>query len=896
MLLSGEVHYPRVPEKLWEDRLKKLKRAGFNAATFYFFWNFHELSPGIFDFSGQRDVDELMEITRRLGLQVIARVGPYVCAEWDNGGHPTWVSAGGGILRSLDPLYMRDAERWLRIILSKLSKYDLQNRGNVVGVQLENEYFHGNMPFHQELARIARECGIKVDLYTNANRHARNTNFIDSLDLYPDPWKLDFVTSSIKNIALTQPSYRPKIMEYEGGWFSKITRPLPTERGEIPAKWTRMLLATALAYGSDLISFYMFHGGTNFGRWTGRWITTTYDYHAMVREWGELSDRYYEVKTLTKLAQLLDGSELEEVREEGSRIRVSRKNEKGRFTFRINNSDEAWKDGDVNVGPREVRVTAEGLRFRGLRLSSNVDLLGTYEDTVIFYGDAGEKFYVKVEDGEVLSLYGAGEKDGAVMGEVSGIKGFLAKGEGVTRVLVVERRFAERTWDFGYPLIGDAYYVEDADERGITLQVTGPSTIFMPARAGLEEVKELALSKLSVDGKPSHQEAKVKGLGLAPLMEVPRGKFDSPPSEEDLGLWHGGFVSYSTELSGEASYGAIVNDFAAVLHGSIESGYCYVEGRAPKGKLKVIADSTGHPNDGLIPHKTGLLSLLLGKGSSERIVDWKYSLVDLSDRFVPGIATANDHSKLLMEDMEALFSKIDSWSSELPEVRSPLVVLYAKAEFKGRAGPLLLKIGTVKYPILVLVNGKRAYLGWGNDAFSTYVSAKAVDGINTVIIASPIYNASGRVRPNFDDVQVTSWDVEARGFEVATFAEGQRESLETAKIGSQLSLKLPRPSAVYVDFDLTLDPMGDHVSPMYAELEGPFVAELYLNGFMIGHYYDKGSQKRFYLPEPYLKASGNEIKIVALPSCESAEVKVSFGSYFAAERVHVDLRKLSARQ
>jgi len=147
MILSGEIHYARVPRGLWRDRLLKLVRAGFNAVTTYFFWNYHEVSPGIFDFSGERDVDEFLSIASALGLRIIARVGPYVCAEWDNGGHPDWLISDNFIPRSLDPSYFPYAERWLRAILAKISRYDPSRGGGLVALQLENEYFWGDIPY-----------------------------------------------------------------------------------------------------------------------------------------------------------------------------------------------------------------------------------------------------------------------------------------------------------------------------------------------------------------------------------------------------------------------------------------------------------------------------------------------------------------------------------------------------------------------------------------------------------------------------------------------------------------------------------------------------------------------------------------------------------------------------
>ncbi|WP_449462156.1 beta-galactosidase [Tardisphaera miroshnichenkoae] len=888
MIISGEVHYPRVPRELWVDRLKKLRRAGFNSVTLYFFWNFHELYPGVYDFSGQRDVGSLMEEIGKLGLSAIARVGPYDCAEWDNGGHPAWISSSGAELRSLDPGYFGPAERWLRAILSALSKYDAKNGGNVIGVQLENEYFWGNMPYHEALAKIARECGVKVDLYTNANRFARNTNFIDALDMYPDPWKLDSVVNQLKDIAVTQPSFAPKIMEYEGGWFSKITKPLPTERGSIPAKWTRMLFATALAYGSDLISFYMFHGGTNFARWTGRWMTTTYDYDAMVREWGELSDRYYEVKTVAKLAPLLEGSKLisEEKLDDG-RLRIRRRAGEAVFTFSINNSDREWLEGDVRVPARDVRITVQDLPFGGMRVSSNLDLLGIYGGTLIFFGDEGEGFRVQVKGGKIVSTYGVEQQGASITGKVSGISGCLVEAQDRRRILVLSRKLAQRTWDFGFPVVSDAYYVEDADEREITAQLTGPSTLYLPLSLS-DGIPELALGKISVDVSPSPQRVTVTGAKEAPLPTETMGHFDLPPSEEDLGIWRGSILSYSTSLPKRADYCAVVNDFAVSYDGELSSGYCLVEGKAGPGKLTLFADFTGRPNHpewSFLPYKSGLVSpVLFGKKGTKKLEGWKHSYVDLGYRYQPGLATFNDYSKLLNEDLEKQLGAAKEWSDSLPEVKSPLLILYSKAEFESEGGPITLRIRGQRAPIAVILNGKRVYLGRGNEDFDTYVYGHAQAGLNTLVIASPTYSASGQVRPAFDDVEVTQWEGEAHGYDVGLLREGEQRELPR-----DLSFTLSSPSSISIAFDLSQDPTGDDVSPLYVELDGPFVAEVHLNGQMVGHYYDIGSQKRFYLPEPYLKQAGNELKLIALPTRESPQVKVSFGSYFSAKKVNMKL-------
>ena len=94
-LLSGEIHYFRVPKKEWRERLSKLKNAGLNAVSTYIPWNWHELTLGVFDFQGstleERDLETFLEYAQEEELGVIAKPGPYICAEWKNGGIPSWL-------------------------------------------------------------------------------------------------------------------------------------------------------------------------------------------------------------------------------------------------------------------------------------------------------------------------------------------------------------------------------------------------------------------------------------------------------------------------------------------------------------------------------------------------------------------------------------------------------------------------------------------------------------------------------------------------------------------------------------------------------------------------------------------------------------------------------------
>ena len=90
-IISGEMHYPRVPRAYWRDRLRMARAMGLNTITTYVFWNVHEPRPGVYDFSGQNDIAEYIREAQSEGLYVILRPGPYVCAEWELGGYPAWL-------------------------------------------------------------------------------------------------------------------------------------------------------------------------------------------------------------------------------------------------------------------------------------------------------------------------------------------------------------------------------------------------------------------------------------------------------------------------------------------------------------------------------------------------------------------------------------------------------------------------------------------------------------------------------------------------------------------------------------------------------------------------------------------------------------------------------------
>ncbi|NXJ59850.1 BGAL galactosidase, partial [Rostratula benghalensis] len=139
--ISGSIHYARVPRPAWRDRLLKMYMSGLSAVQVYVPWNYHEPLPGVYDFAGDRDVEAFLDLTAELGLLVILRPGPYICAEWEMGGLPAWLLWKPDIvLRSSDPAYLAAVDSWLHVLLPKIKPRLYQYGGNIISVQVENEY------------------------------------------------------------------------------------------------------------------------------------------------------------------------------------------------------------------------------------------------------------------------------------------------------------------------------------------------------------------------------------------------------------------------------------------------------------------------------------------------------------------------------------------------------------------------------------------------------------------------------------------------------------------------------------------------------------------------------------------------------------------------------------
>ncbi|WP_030938218.1 beta-galactosidase [Streptomyces sp. NRRL S-646] len=314
-LWSGEFHYFRLPSPdLWRDIFQKMKAAGFNSTSLYFDWGYHSPKPGVYDFSGVRDVDKLLDMAQEAGLYVIARPAPYINAEVDSGGLPGWMTTKAGHNRSDDPQFLKYADEWLTQIDRIIARHQLTNgTGSVIAYQVENEYYNGSAAgrsYMQHLEDKARADGITVPLTGNNNgtfNSGAGALDVDGPDSYPQGFNCSNPSkwNGVPDISYDHPAGKPLYSpEFQGGAFDPWGGPGYDKCAQlINDQFANVFYKQNIAVGATAQSFYMTYGGTNWG-WLGMPENyTSYDYGAAIRENRQLDPKYDEDKLIGYFTQ-----------------------------------------------------------------------------------------------------------------------------------------------------------------------------------------------------------------------------------------------------------------------------------------------------------------------------------------------------------------------------------------------------------------------------------------------------------------------------------------------------------------------------------------------------------------------------------------------------------------
>jgi hypothetical protein len=335
----GEVHYSRIPSAEWADEVRKMKEGGITMIACYVFWNHIEELEGQYDWSGQRDLRSFLEICKTEALPVVLRLGPFCHGEARCGGIPDWLFTKGCKSRSEDPLFLKYVERFYRQIFTQVQGLQWKDGGPVVGAQFDNEY-RGHGSYLMALKKIATDIGFDLPFYTRTGwpELASPAPFGEMIPLYGDYadgfWdrsieegvgnyyqafhfkafrsstaiaseQLDY--SEVKGEKSEAREYPYFTCELGGGMMTSYHR-----RPYLYPEDAYSMAVVKLGSGSNLLGYYMYHGGTNpDGKLTylneiQRTVATnyndlpvkTYDFQAPLNEFGQKNPHYYLLRKL----------------------------------------------------------------------------------------------------------------------------------------------------------------------------------------------------------------------------------------------------------------------------------------------------------------------------------------------------------------------------------------------------------------------------------------------------------------------------------------------------------------------------------------------------------------------------------------------------------------------
>ncbi|MEW2395467.1 beta-galactosidase [Streptomyces sp. NPDC046862] len=473
VLWSGEIHPYRLPSpSLWRDVLQKLRAHGHNAVSIYVAWNYHSPAPGVYDFTGVRDLDLFLRMAAETGLYVLVRPGPYINSEVDGGGFPGWLTATKGRARTDDPTYLAHADEYLTAVNEIVARHQYtRGAGTVVLYQLENEYapLFGTATGRAYMAHLyakVRADGIDVPLFHNDfDRNGRwvpgsfdtggeSGRYLYAFDGYPVPtdpppdWGY-FGVGGPQGGSTASPDTPGFIAEFGGGWFDAwggagfSGKGYEEVRRSRDGAYLRRFGLTNLANGIKIFNVYMAFGGTSWGWLPAPIVYTSYDYGAALDEARNVTSKMVPMHQIGQLLQSvpdlakLDRATGTTAANPALKVYHLTNPDTGAHVYVLRNDSAepvssdvplALPDGttmpaEVTVGAEDAKLIATGIRLGRARLAYSTvqPMLGVNAgrlDVAVFAGRTGEaaeaafalesKPRTRVLDGRASTAYADG--------------------------------------------------------------------------------------------------------------------------------------------------------------------------------------------------------------------------------------------------------------------------------------------------------------------------------------------------------------------------------------------------------------------------------------------------------------------------------------------------------
>ncbi|GAA4330090.1 beta-galactosidase [Mucilaginibacter gynuensis] len=301
-MISGEMHYTRIPHQEWRERMRMAKAMGLNTIGTYVFWNAHEPVQGQYDFTGENNIAEFVRTAKEEGLFVVLRPSPYVCAEWEFGGYPWWLLKDKNMkVRSQDPNFIAAYRNYILQLGKQLSPLLVTHGGNILMVQIENEYgsYSDDKEYLDLNRKIFLEAGFDGLLFTcdGAEQMPKGylPGFLPAVNGLDNPKEVKELINKYHNGK--GPYY---VAEWYPGWFDVWGTGHHKSNADADAKKLDEILSAGIS-----INMYMFHGGTTRDFMNGANMntkdpyapqTSSYDYDAPLDEAGNPTPKYYKFR------------------------------------------------------------------------------------------------------------------------------------------------------------------------------------------------------------------------------------------------------------------------------------------------------------------------------------------------------------------------------------------------------------------------------------------------------------------------------------------------------------------------------------------------------------------------------------------------------------------------
>lgn len=579
---SGEFHPFRLPStKLWPDILQKMKASGYNAVCAYFNWSYHSPAPGVYDFTGVRDMDLFLRMAEDAGLYVIARPGPYINGELNAGGFPGWLTTVSGVARSDNANYLAAVAEWYGAINPILARHQVtEGNGTVLLYQIENEFASTVLPttgnttgsddYMAYLYSTARADGITVPIYHNDKGRngywvpgsfaGSDSNYLYAFDGYPGAtgtppdWGY-YGTGGATGGSTASPNTPGFMAEFGGGWFDPWGdatfggEGYAYEQAYDGPNYERRFYLTNIANGIKIHNVYMTFGGTSWGWLPAPVVYTSYDYGAAINEGRQLTGKIPPMKQIGYFLQAVpDINKLEEATpatpsdssiktyhlanpDTGTEIYLVRNDHSIALSTTLPvGSYTVPQVGTYSVATQDAKVILANYTLNGVPLVYTTSFLMTYTDEVaVLTGPLGD-------DGEIVLNYSAEPKVSGATSSYDATTGDLLISyahSGLAEVTVAEKAgkpltlviaddaTAATIWRHGDVIVAGPALLRDAETRGGVVWLTGDTSAAADVNVWASGAKEVLWNGFPVRTKPGLAGSLAGSLAGPPSIKLP---------------------------------------------------------------------------------------------------------------------------------------------------------------------------------------------------------------------------------------------------------------------------------------------------------------------------------------------------------------------------------------